>query len=192
MSSGTTPSTSAIWKRIVGFVVLTCASVTSYSFTIFEYKPTPATSLKGINLGDKESDVQFRYEGFEVSKSLFASTRGHETYLTNEIQRLEVTTHYDRTVYITYVCNDNLDQQSLSNIRCGDPSEKIMKRFPTQDISILCYNNDRSDGFRFYDAIEKYNIGYFLKHNKVAAFIVAAKNYDPDGNKFILCKNKSR
>ena len=136
-------------------------------------KEITGTSYKGhlsrfqdIKIGSKFSDVQFKYGVIQKEKSLPGDN--FDLYLvTNEIGL-----YVDKAgkVDAIVVKCDGGNDDKFNGIVCGDPGEKLEKKFGA-DLKILCNIEDKNgwetlDARRAYD-VAKYGTRYVLQKNKV-------------------------
>lgn len=121
--------------------------------------PQNDTSIRGINLGDSLSDLQFKYGKFTKEKE---QNRGYDLY--NVSSFLTVWTKSNKVEMITYQCDLPPDHSALGKIQCGDFGEAIIKEYGAKNVEIKCFVND--DTRRFY-GVEKKKHAFVLEGNSV-------------------------
>jgi len=117
------------------------------------------TSIKGINLGDSLSDLQFKYGKFTKEKD---QNRGYDLYNVSSV--LTIWVKDNKVQMITYECEKTSDFTVLGQVQCGDDGESIIKQYSEKNVDIKCFSGD--DTKRFY-SVEKKNLGFILERNRV-------------------------
>ena len=160
---------------IVVFVLASLIGLGTYAFYEIKDRPKIETELKGLSIGEKFGDVMFKNHGYEIEvpvKNLngaFPDTS--EVSYRNKNSRLFVTFKSDTVESVDYACSQEYDYTSVSQISCGDSSEKINQRFG-KNIRILCrMDKDIRNQLRAYDAVQ-YGVRYQLYYNKVVGFSI--------------------
>jgi len=140
----------------------------------YKTEPQKETSIKGINLGDSLSDLQFKYGKFTKEDK---QVRGYDVYKISE--NLSIWTKDSRVKRINYQCDSPIsiiqgkmiqlpkDRTKLWNIECGSSGESIIEEHGKKNVEIKCFSNE--DTMRFY-GIKKKDISYILRTNKVDFF----------------------
>lgn len=132
--------------------------------------------LKGINVGDSESDVKFKYAGF--IEDGVRHDKGRTFYIfRNEERRLIVHLENKRVVAVAYYCDLNYDEFKINEIGCGDSGEDIIKRFSRDKVLVLCDEDSNANGIRQYSLYEHYQAAYMLQHNKIGLISVAQRDW---------------
>jgi hypothetical protein len=157
------------------FILILMAVVGEKINTYLENLPKLETSIYGITLEEKASDVLFKHEGFKQetnehwekkNRTLYANksgTRSRETSIIVEDNRVK------RIVYECEKDSRITDLNSVGNIFCNDKSEKIVKKY-ADEVEIFCKNDDYT--LRAYN-IKKYGVRFYLASNKVIGTLVA-------------------
>jgi len=169
-------------RMLIGFGVLVILILLGIIWFIAEQKwrerPRVVTSLKGITLGEKFSDVVFRLGQFEKLKSDKNKKRKHRDrdYKLKK-ERIVISVRDENINSITYICNDdeNYEYTEILSISCYDLGDKIKKKFSNK-IRVQCSKNTDKTAplFRTYDVVE-YGVRYYLFRNKVFRFLIADK-----------------
>lgn len=167
------------WKRLLRSVGILLAIIVTLILSYFVYEkwanqPKLVTSLEGIIIGDRLSDVIFKHGAFEKDKTL---PNGDEEIFFNPRKRLVLGVRNGVVRNIMYYCKrKELDFTSVNHIQCEDSGEEIYETF-SNAVRVLCENiTDKSlPQIRVYDAVE-YGTRYRLFENKVDAFVVAEKS----------------
>jgi hypothetical protein len=140
----------------------------------WERRPQPITSLEGISVGEKMSDVVFRHGEFKRIESPGARrANDHDEDYSNHNNQIHISVRDGVVRLVSYVCKKDLDYTRVNTIGCGSPGDLIQKKFPGQ-VRVLCARGDKqADALvRVYDVVE-YGTRYLLARNEVHAFIVA-------------------
>ena len=186
------------WKKIilwlVGIVVVAIAALILFISwdSIFSQAPNTQnnkgylTSYKDIKIGSKLSDIQFRYGTLKQEKK-YASDK-FDLYTVNDEAGIYIGAD-GKVDAIVVFCNGNSDK--FNGISCGDPSEKLEKKFGS-DLKILCKAKDKNgwedvEVSRAYD-VAKYGTRYVLTKNKVVFIgIMQKEDFDNDQKKWGIC-----
>ncbi|MBM3362154.1 MAG: hypothetical protein FJY42_05720 [Betaproteobacteria bacterium] len=170
-------ATKQIFKRLLFTAILLVAvGFGFWGWQDYRDSRLVAHGLKGINIGDGESEVKFKYAGF-VEDGVRHS-RGRTFYiLMNEEQRLFVHLENKRVVAIAYYCNLDYDEFKINEIGCGDSGEDIIKRFGRDKVLMLCNEDSNANGIRQYSLYELYQAAYMLQHNKIGLISVAQRDW---------------
>ena len=160
---------------IVVFVLASLIGLGTYAFYEIKDRPKIETELKGVPIGENFGEVMFKNHGYEIEipvKNLngtFPNTA--EISYRNKNSRLFVTFKNNEVDSVSYDCSEDYEYTSVSQVSCGDSSEKINQRFG-KNIRILCrMDKDIRNQYRVYDAVE-YGIRYRLYYNKVVGFMI--------------------
>ena len=149
-------------------------------------RPQVVTSLVGISIGEKLSDVVFKQGLFkkqEDSEGLVSQYQREEIYRQDD-KRVSIRIREGIVTAITYRCgsdnpradgsspNDDAVSPKINEVVCGDSGDKIKQSFGNK-VRVLCRikETDRSHLYRVYDVVE-YGTRYFLVQNKVTGFYV--------------------
>jgi hypothetical protein len=160
----------AKWRKFLGYLIgiplvvllgVLIYQVIEWQFEKRSYQTEAPkeTSIKGINLGDSLSDLQFRYGRFTKEK---IRNRGYDLYKVSSV--LTIWTRDSKVEMITYGCEDPPDYTVLGPVQCGDNGEKIIKEYGERNVEIKCFDND--DLRRFY-GVEKKKLAFVLERNRV-------------------------
>jgi len=160
---------------IVTTLLVSLIAIGIYVFYEIKDRPKIEPELKGVSIGEKLGDVLFKSHGYEIVKATKNENGSlpdaDETSYTNKKLRLFVTFKGDTVESVDYECSQEYEYSSLSQVACGDSSEKIKKRFG-ENTRILCHMDKTVRGqIRVYDAVE-YGIRYQLYYNKVVGFAI--------------------
>jgi hypothetical protein len=179
------------WKKIslislsilCGIVLIILGLIFKSEFTssVKSFKPEVQSSLIGISLDDKFSDVQFRIQSTK-SKNQGSSKAEIWYTLSDNINHLyAIDSDSKKVVVITVGCSDdsyrypNLYGALIHQVKCGDTSEILQMTYGKEKARVSCYV-DAKDKFdsqidytsRVYDFI-KFGTRFHLQHNKVVA-----------------------
>lgn len=164
---------------IVGVGAFIAVSVWGYEryskISIEQFRPQVVSSLKGIGIGDRWSDVVFRHGEFFVQEK--AKVRVYEDgvdYLNKE-KNIFVTVRNGVVFTVAYGCQEDRGSTDLNGVHCGASGDDILKQFGSK-VRVLCRTTDDETKMyaRVYDVVE-FGTRYHLYTNKVDALIVADK-----------------
>lgn len=161
----------AVGVLIVGSVLVILGIL---GYARWEKRLQVATSLGGIAIGEKFSDVVFRQGQFEkraTPADVVLKYQDQEQYeKKDERKRVRVRGGIVETV--SYKCKAS-DYTSVNGIACGDSGDKIREIFG-EGVRILCRkrNDESAQLARVYDVIE-YGTRYFVLSNNVSHFEIA-------------------
>lgn len=166
------------WLAAIAIVTTLLVSIIAlgiYAFYEIKDRPKVEAELKGVSIGENLGDVMFKSHGYEIAKAIKNENGSmpdvDETSYTNKKLRLFVTFKGDTVESVDYECAQEYEYTSVSQVACGDTSEKIKQRFG-EKIRILCHMDKTVRGqLRAYDAVE-YGIRYQLYYNKVVGFAI--------------------
>lgn len=145
-------------------------------------KPGVVSSLEGISIGDRLSDVEFRLG----SKKDREQQPGDEIFyeLTSKTNvKFNINRETKLVTMIAFECtNDafsypNLYSFSVHGVKCGMSSDEILSRYEPRSVRVLCYYKEKGkedsviNAFRAYD-IPKYGIRYILSTNQVTHVVI--------------------
>ena len=167
-----------IWKRfglaalsLIALLVIAIAIPIGYEK--WQERPQVVTSLEGLSLGEKLSDVVFRFGKFKedpLEESQQGKSDGSERY-TNDEKRIVVYVLGGLIERVIYLCKSDIDYTSVSKIRCGDAGEEVLSRFG-RGVRVQCQTkmeNSADELMRVYD-IPDFGVRYFLHKNIVVGF----------------------
>ena len=106
-------------------------------------RPKQVTSIEGISLGEKFSEVEFRYDVKEMPKNSDAVERAYEIN-GNDHLAFYVSRATNKVHRIVYLCRDN-KYQSINGISCTDTSETILGKFGVKNVEIYCRAKESSE-----------------------------------------------
>lgn len=146
------------------------------------------SSYKDIKIGSKLSDVQFKYGPLKQEQKSNGDT--FDLYTIGNDAGIYV--RADKKVDAIVVFCENGNQDKFNGISCGDPSEKLEKKFGA-DLKILCTVKDKNgweevgNVSRAYD-VAKYGTRYVLRQNKVVFIgIMQKEDFEKDPKKWGVC-----
>ena len=130
------------------------------------------TSLKGVSLGDKLSEVAFRHGSFEKQLKNVDSVEQYEDeeyHFQTEVG-LQLGVREGVVTTVAYICNKESDSTALNRVLCGDSGDKVKDLFPTK-LRVLCHKNNKL--MRVFDVVE-YGTRYFVRQNRIEGFLVTS------------------
>lgn len=160
-------------------LLATLIAIGVYGFYAIKDRPQKVTELKGVVLGEKIGDVMFKNHGYKIEqpeKNQNGSfpEAGIVTY-SNKDARILFTIKNDKVESVDYSCSQDYEYTSVSEVACGDSSEKIKKRFGDK-IRVLCHmDKEVRNQLRAYDAVE-YGVRFQLYYNRVVGFAIFSPN----------------
>ena len=163
---------------IVGVGAFIAVSVWGYGryskISIEQFRPQVVSSLKGIGIGDRWSDVVFRHGEFLVQKKAKVRKYEDEVDYLNKEKNILVSVRNGLVFSVMYECGADRGSTDLNGVHCGDSGDDILKQFGSK-VRVLCGTDDESKMYmRVYDVVE-FGTRFQLIINKVAALIVADK-----------------
>lgn len=174
------------WRRIVKWVFAGLGSIALLLGGALAYEllttsasaannPAVATSLGGVRLGERYSDVVFRLGEFQLDSE--KAPEDDASYSREQGPQFGV-----RNGLVSWIwmgCKQFDYTSGLNGIACEDTSEKISEKLGT-DVRIQCYKklDDEKDRkfavtVRAYD-YPQYGIRFYLAQNKVGAFRISS------------------
>ena len=148
-----------------------------WGYNTWEQRPRVVTSLQGIAIGEKLSDVVFNHGAFERKKRDPDSVRKYQD--TEDYEQkdkvLRISVRSGIVVSVDYGCKSEFDYASLNRISCDDSGDKIKELFGSK-VRVLCSKkvDENSRFFRVYD-VSEYGTRYYVWRNKVKALLIANK-----------------
>lgn len=132
-------------------------------------------SYRGVFIGDKLSDVQFKFGKLEEIKS---TEKDSDTniYWVEEKFLVFVSKKSNKVDFIVALCEKGI-QDKFNGIGCDDSGEKLEKTFG-KNLTIQCNTSDDSSNrfTRVYD-VPKYATRYYLEKNKVESIMFYGDEY---------------
>ncbi len=143
----------------------------------WEQRPRVVTSLEGIAVGEKLSDVIFKHGPFEKEEKQADSIRKYqdEEQYRNKDKNLSISVRAGIVGVVYYGCNKETDYTSMNKISCRDSGDKISELFGDK-VRILCATkkDEYRQFLRVYDVVA-YGTRYLLWQNEVRTLIIADK-----------------
>lgn len=176
---------SRIAKRTLMVLVVLIAIPVAIGVGVVGYekwgeRPHLITSLEGISIGDKLSDVAFKHGVFEkreVTEGAVKKYADEESYVSKQGRTsFEVRGEIVRSV--GYICNGKeLDFTRVNGIQCGNTGDAIVKEAFGDKVRVLC---ERQPDANFlptivFDVVE-YGTRFGVVQNKVGAFFISSKD----------------
>ena len=132
-------------------------------------------SYRGVSIGDKLSDVQFKFGKLEEIKP---TKKDDDTtiYWIEEKFLIFVSNKSNKVDFVVALCEKGIPDK-FNGIECNDTGEKLEKTFG-KNLTIQCNTNeDSSNRFtRVYD-VPKYATRYYLEKNKVESIMFYGEEY---------------
>lgn len=174
------------WKKIVGrsvgglvaFLLLVVLWVYGFdAYQKWKNRPDVVTSLFGISIGEKFSDVVFKHGEFklsELSERAIKKNDASQRYY-NADKRVAINVLAGTVTSIIYGCAESLEYSSLNGIACGDSGDRIFERFKG-NVRVQCPTtpDKGSEYTRVYDVVQ-YGTRYYVILNKVQGLGVFEK-----------------
>lgn len=159
----------------MGTIIVLLAAFTVIAYERWQERPHVVTSLEGVSINEKLSDVVFRQGPFEKidSKKLTGHHNHDEDRYVNVKKRTILTVRNGLVTTILYACKlEQTDLTRLNRIECNDQGDKIFEVFGDK-VRVLCPKEKNEDSTlkRAYDVVE-YGTRYILKQNHVESFLI--------------------
>ena len=132
--------------------------------------PKVETTLNGITLNEKASDVLFKNKGFIEIKDPHWNSIDRVVYKNVDLNSEGTTIIVDKNQVkrILYQCRSSNGAIDLDNKHCAENGEKILEKYK-DEVDIICLKEDYS--IRLFN-IKKYNVRYYLQYNKVIGILI--------------------
>jgi len=169
----------AIWRRIglvgLGIIVLVAAATGGLvGYEKWQDRPQVVTTLEGVSLGERMSDVVFRHGQFKPDTT-DGEKDGSERFVSDE-KRMVLFVRGGAVENVIYLCKDKTDYASAGKVACGARGEEIINRYGG-GVRVQCYVKKESDLDqlrRVYDVVD-FGVRYYLQQNEVIGLSVMGK-----------------
>jgi hypothetical protein len=141
-------------------------------------RPRVVDTLRGIRLGEKFSDVEFRNGEFTKIESDPKTKKRSPNGQDYNRGPLFVSVSDGHITSVGYTCDKGSESFGVNGISCGTEGEKIEKMFGSS-LRVLCsthVEDPRARFFRVYDVV-KYGTRYLLKKNKMQRIVIYTPEY---------------
>jgi len=152
-------------------------------FSIQDYykaQPKVISSYKGVSIGDKLSDVSFKYKLQKSNEDAKSKNQTYSLADTNlQVQFYDDSTTVDR---IIITCNEG-SRDEVNGVACWGSSENIFKKYGKENIKVFCKdqpasgNNNEIEQLRSYES-SIHGVSYGLYLNKIEAILITKPSKD--------------
>jgi hypothetical protein len=132
-------------------------------------------SYQGVSIGDKLSDVQFKFGKLEEIDS---TKKDDDTriYWIEKKFLIFVSNKSNKVDFIVALCEKGI-LEKFNGIECNDTGEKLEKTFGKNLIIQCNTSKDSSNRFTRVYAVPKYATRYYLEKNKVESIMFYGEEY---------------
>jgi hypothetical protein len=154
-------------------------------------RPSLVSGIGGVNLGEKVSDVAFKFRLQEITTK---QDRDLKQYAIADSNLLIVSYEKSGTVDLIVINCTNFGAKNYTNTYCYESSENILKRYGAKNVDIYCEADSKAIGkqdfspARLYD-VDKYGLSFGLELNLVESVAIQKPN-SPVSNHWVLCNSQ--